>query len=144
MLLNSPFISLFPNALTVQGLFSHITTIYIRRRKKKFFFNLLGKEFLLRRKVPLCRKTPAPSPHLTPASSLASPRAHGPPTHHKSVTLERVCWGGRGGAAVERQQTKPTPANEKGDKSPSIRFVVSTNIAKQGPRWPVGPPPHGL
>lgn len=56
MLLNSPFISLFPNALTVQGLFSHITTIYTRRRKKKFFFNLLGKEFLLRRKVPLCRK----------------------------------------------------------------------------------------
>lgn len=44
----------------------------------------------------------------------------------------------------EKQQTKPSPANENGDKSLSIRFVVSTNIAKQGPRWPAGPPPYGL
>lgn len=45
---------------------------------------------------------------------------------------------------VEKRQTKPSPANENGDKSLSIRFVVSTNIAKQGPRWPAGPPPCGL
>lgn len=45
---------------------------------------------------------------------------------------------------VEKQQTKRTSANENGDKSLSIRFVVSTNIAKQGPRWPAGLPPYGL
>ena len=51
---------------------------------------------------------------------------------------------GVGGAVGEKQQTEPTPANLNGDKSLSIRFVVSTNIAKQGPRWPAGPPPLGL
>lgn len=37
---------------------------------------------------------------------------------------------------MEKQQSKPTPVNENGDKSLSIRFVVSTNIAKQGPDGP--------
>ena len=41
----------------MQGLFSHITTIYTRRGKIYiYFFNLLGKEFLLGRKLSLCRK----------------------------------------------------------------------------------------